>query len=807
LPAQRAISRRKLPGALRALPALLAAVLLPAVVSAQLPLATTANDFRLPGTQPLSLTDDIPVPGTCVSCHSGYGQPAVEPFRTWQGSMMAQSGRDPLWRAALAIANQDATEAGETCLRCHMPRGWLQGRSVPADGSAMTADDRHGVQCGVCHRMVDPFADAENPPEDTAILAGLADPVPVLGNAMFVIDPDDRMRGPFDIVADLGSDPHLPDRSTLVSPFHQSSDLCGTCHNLRNPVFTYNAMTDEYELNALDAPGDPALGFPEQSTYDEWAASAYASTGVFAPEFGFNKDVVSSCQDCHFPDVSGRDASFGVTRDDLPRHTMIGANTFIPDVLPQHPAFGGEVNAAILQEGIGHATDLLRKAATVSGELAGGTLTVRVTNQSGHKLPTGYPEGRRMWLHVRAFDGGRNVVFESGRYVFETATLTGHGADPNDPEYDPSLRVWEADHRMSPAVAAAAGLAPDTRFHLVLNNVRAFDNRIPPRGFTNAAYEAFDGEPVGQAYADGEHWDDVVYPVGPGAVQAEVTLYYQTAAREYVEFLRDENTTNAAGNIMFDLWNDHNKSVPVEMARLFVETDAKTLNRCRKAVARLQASFRKKHLKEWTRCYDNEVKGLSCDTARRDAKIAAADAKLREKLGGLKDTKCAGRSLTPSSLGHPAVCPPPCSQVVLFDDADLASCAVCMAEALDDAALDAAYGAAPPAVPGTLPSAAQKCQRSLSKAAATLALGWSRALDRCELANATGKNVPPLDCATDPDGKIAKAQLKAGSQIARCADFAGLGGCATGGNAASTQACMEAAVGTVVDDYTGVAYP
>jgi hypothetical protein len=145
--------------------------------------------------------------------------------------------------------------------------------------------------------------------------------------------------------------------------------------------------------------------------------------------------------------------------------------------------------------------------------------------------------------------------------------------------------------------------------------------------------------------------------------------------------------------------------------------------------------------------------------------------------------------------------------VILFDTSDLASCAVCMAEALDGAALDAAYGATPPLVPATLPSSAQSCQKALANAAGTLALGWSRALDKCELANALGKNVPVVDCTTDPDGQIAQAQLKAGAKIASCDDFSGLAGCAIGGTAPSTQTCMENAIGEVVEEYTGVAFP
>jgi hypothetical protein len=791
-------------------PAILAVALLVAgasVAHALTPLATTREDFRLPGTQPLTVSDTFATPSACTPCHSNFGAPAVEPFRNWQGSMMAHSGRDPLMLAALAVANQDAPHSGETCLRCHFPKGWLEGRSAPEDGTVMTADDRQGVQCSICHRLVDPFAAAENPPEDAAILAALSAPVPALGSAMMVMDPLDRLRGPFDVVTDLGSDPHAPTRATLISPFHRSAELCGICHNVRNPAFTRN-LAGEYELNAFDTPADPTLGFPEQSTYDEWANSEYAASGVFAPQFGRNRDVVSSCQDCHMPAVSGRDASFGLQRDDVPLHEMVGGNTFVPTILPHHPAFGAEVDAAILAEGVAKATSMLRRAATVAVDLAAGVLTVRVTNESGHKLPTGYPDGRRMWLHVRAFDADRAVVFESGRYVFSTGELVGYEALPSDPDYDPNLHVWETLHGTSPALAALLGLTPGASFHLVLNNVREKDNRIPPRGFSNAAYDAFDGEPVGATYADGQYWADVQYPVGPAAAQAEAILYYQTTSRDYVEFLRDENTTNAAGNVLFDLWDQHGKSTPVAMARAFFEVDTAKVNRCHKAVAQVQARFWKKYGKEWGRCFDKEAQGLTCDATSRDARIAAAAAKLREKIGGVGDRKCAGASFSPITLGHGSVCPVPCPSVTLFEMGDVASCAVCMSEALGAAALDAAYGVSPPAVPQTpLAGAAASCQRALAKAALDLATAWTDALADCELANRTGQHAPPVDCATDPDGDIAAAKQKAALRIASCADFSGLAGCASAGSAAAVQACVETAVGGAASPFTGVAFP
>ena len=52
---------------------------------------------------------------------------------------------------------------------CHFTRGWLEGRSIPTDGSQMLASDNVGVSCDFCHRLVDPIPDAENPVEDVAV--------------------------------------------------------------------------------------------------------------------------------------------------------------------------------------------------------------------------------------------------------------------------------------------------------------------------------------------------------------------------------------------------------------------------------------------------------------------------------------------------------------------------------------------------------------------------------------------------------------------------------------------------------------
>ena len=68
------------------------------------------------------------------------------------------------------------------------------------------------------------------------------------------------------------------------------------------------------------------------------------------------------------------------------------------------------------------------------------------------------------------------------------------------------------------------------------------------------------------SYVYGLFWDDTIVRVPVGALAVEVSLHYQTASREYVTFLRDENRTNDAGDILYEQWELTGKSPPVLMA-------------------------------------------------------------------------------------------------------------------------------------------------------------------------------------------------------------------------------------------------
>ncbi len=138
---------------------LLIVLLLPLLLQASVP--TTIDDFLMPGSQP-GESGQVNQANRCGNCHGGYDE-AVEPEFLWQGSMMAQAMRDPIYLACLTVANQDAPDVGDLCIRCHSPGGWLEGRSTPTDGSALTAADRESVHCEVCHRMVPVQLPGENP--------------------------------------------------------------------------------------------------------------------------------------------------------------------------------------------------------------------------------------------------------------------------------------------------------------------------------------------------------------------------------------------------------------------------------------------------------------------------------------------------------------------------------------------------------------------------------------------------------------------------------------------------------------------
>jgi hypothetical protein len=132
--------------------------------------------------------------------------------------------------------------------------------------------------------------------------------------------------------------------------------------------------------------------------------------------------------------------------------------------------------------------------------------------------------------------------------------------------HDSDVKIYEIEPGISSSLAPVVGLPAGPSFHFVLNDTIYEDNRIPPRGFTNAKFDSIQSPPVDYTYADGQYWDETDYLIPGASAQVIATLYYQTVSKEYVEFLRDENHTDSWGDTLYNLWAVNGKSAPVVMA-------------------------------------------------------------------------------------------------------------------------------------------------------------------------------------------------------------------------------------------------
>jgi hypothetical protein len=512
---------------------------------------TTLEDFHLPGTQVFDVPPGrITTSGNCMVCH-GPLQSGADPMSTWAGSLMAHGGRDPLFLAQMTTANQDVANVGYFCMRCHVPMSFVTGHALDVDGSTLDETDFDGVTCHFCHAMVDPiYKPGISPPVDAAILAGLDEVPDHYGNAMFVLDPDGTRRGPY---ADV-----TPPHTALYSPFHRTGDFCGTCHDVGNVAVTLQP-DGTYRYNAIGEPPphtDPCGMFPLERTYTEWRLSEFATQGVdMGGRFGgVGGPVVSTCQDCHMPRTVAQGCIISPPRNDLARHDFAGASAWVLEIVGLHYQGDPAVDQQALLAGRANAEDMLERAASLEVAQACTDLRVRVINETGHKLPTGHIEGRRVWLNVRMFNAADDLVCEYGHYDFDEAHLD-----------EASTKIYEMHVGLSEDAADATGLPAGVTTHMALADTIMKDNRIPPRGFSNAAYGASGAPAVGATYADGQYWDDTMFDIPPGAVRAEVTVNYQTVTRHYIEALRDGNVTNDWGDILHDLWVQTDKGPPIPM--------------------------------------------------------------------------------------------------------------------------------------------------------------------------------------------------------------------------------------------------
>jgi hypothetical protein len=595
-----------------------------------LPVFAGTIDFTPHGTQPglnLPLRDS----SDCSGCHKGGNvtdDPINMPYLTWVGSMKANATRDPLFWAALDVANNDLPGVGDFCFKCHSPMGWYRGRVVKpeqpgdplvdgANGCELFGEysaphsgqnDYEGISCHFCHRM-----DENGPMGESQII----------GNGSVWVDDQacgnssqPCRKGPYDYSGG-GTPPHAWEYSDFI----QSAEFCGACHNVSSPTVDDGGVVEPY--NKLWHNGvETALAMPIERTYSEWQSSDFADL-IFLDGVGDDSGELpalktgENCQTCHMPNsesIEARACVFdplngmgeGRRIGNLSTHQFAGGNSWIPQVLK------GEYGAALEANDLGrnnafdlttsYALNMLQNQsalleATVDSastdELA---LSVKVTNLTGHKLPTGYPEGRRMWLNVVVRDNSNTVIYESGAYDAGTGVLT---EDAQIKIYETLQGIWDPLADGGNGACEITDGDGDKMFHFARNNCVLKDNRIPPLGFSGASniemipvgisYPARPGHP-GQVV----NYDVTSYQVpltgqtGPFSVEA--TLKYQTASKEYIDFLEKQAVDNSfpSENLMCDrswtegpanlsrgafmksLWENYGRSAPVDMVMDFV---------------------------------------------------------------------------------------------------------------------------------------------------------------------------------------------------------------------------------------------
>lgn len=435
--------------------------------------AVVPTDIEQPGTQPEELSAPIvPVRNgqfNCHNCHSNYeSEPKAEPWYNWQGSMMSHAGRDPLFWATMAVAEQDFDGSGDLCLRCHAPKGWLEGRSTPTDGSGLLTGDQHGVECGFCHRLTNPdnseHQGVQNPPYlanddgDPGSVSG--DIKAYHGTGMASLLDTREILGPY-----AGINVGMAHGNTRQSKFHRSVDFCGTCHDVSNPAVGDLAHNQgaQATADAVIADGTPGsavdgkaafnnqpykYGIVER-TFSEYKASLLSKTlisqyaqlpaelqagsianaraaALLAGKNGNHADGTPryfSCQSCHMQPVVGQGAGFPggpPIRMDLPLHDLTGGNYWVPQAIEYLDGLG--------KLRLGGGLDARQIAATLAGaqrakgqlQAAGGLRVtgnvLKVVNLTAHKLISGYPEGRRMWFNIKWFDGTNVLLREDGAY-------------------------------------------------------------------------------------------------------------------------------------------------------------------------------------------------------------------------------------------------------------------------------------------------------------------------------------------------------------------------------------------------------
>lgn len=473
--------------------------------------------------------------GKCNGCHGHDIQSIgsvteggwdVNVVDHWRSSMMANSAKDPFWRAKVthevAVNPSHQLELEDKCTSCHAPYGHFNAKLLGAEhySFAEMLEDTlamDGVSCGACHQQ-DPdsagnfFSGQLHFVMDTIFGpygGGKEEPV-IVGQPM---------------TSFVGFEP-------VYGAHITKSETCAGCHTL---------ITNTADLDG-NLTGDT---FVEQATYHEWLNSVYSIEGE--PE-------AQECQGCHFPRISdpviiSANYSWLEPRTPFGLHYMVGANTFMLKMFKENiDLLGLSASEAQFDTTIVQTMDMLQNRSidmeVTAEEQEGDVLPFKVhlKNKAGHKFPSGYP-ARRAYIEFIAKDASGNELFRSG------ALEADYNISGQDETYEPHYDVITTEEQVQIYEQVMGDVNGDVTTVLERAHHHLKDNRLVPKGFstTHSAYDttAIAGLALGdlnfniEEGEEGSGTDEIIYRVPlngyEGQVDVVVNFWYQSSPPKWNE--------------------------------------------------------------------------------------------------------------------------------------------------------------------------------------------------------------------------------------------------------------------------------
>lgn len=486
--------------------------------------------------------------GACVNCHGS--DPAgiasttsmgedVNVVDDWKGSIMANSAKDPYWKAKVqesVLLNPDHQELIEDkCTSCHAPLGRhskaiLEGEAYSMIHLSTDSLGQDGVSCVACHQ--------QSPQNIGSSFSG---------DLFFESNP--LAYGPYmsPLISPMAQETgYIPEFSEHIT----ESEVCAGCHTL---------ITNTLDLDGVYT----GTTFVEQATYHEWLNSEYAE-GELARE----------CQDCHMPSLGGKQPIvLAAGYDTEPRspfslHTFSGANTLMLNILKDNAeALNSIGTEADFEASIAATTAMLQQQSLLlSTEFLDRTAdtlfaSVSLSNLAGHKFPSGYP-ARRLFLQIRLIDEEGNTVFENGLWDEDFYLVN------EDDGYEQHHDVIRSEEDIQIYEMVMGDVAGNYTSILERGYNKLKDNRLLPRGFSST-HSAYDTTRVdGLALMDSNFNLDEGGVEGNGkdllflnlptqgndlALTLEVEAYYQSIPPKFVdELFAIEDSTIAAFEGMYN---------------------------------------------------------------------------------------------------------------------------------------------------------------------------------------------------------------------------------------------------------------